>query len=83
MPRPSAQDNGPQPKLTQSDALAKVIFIESILTDEAVITKNIVASKVGVKDYCGIDAEQAPHAVHALLHARYTRAARALPWHCS
>ena len=62
---------------------AKVIFIESILTDEAVITKNIVASKVGVKDYCGIDAEQAPHAAHALLHARYTRAARALPWHCS
>jgi len=38
---------------------AKVIFIESILTDEEVITKNIVASKVGVKDYSGIDAEQA------------------------
>jgi len=38
-----------------------VIFIESILTDEDVITKNIIASKVGVKDYCGIDAEQALH----------------------
>jgi hypothetical protein len=53
-PRPA-----PQSKLTQSGSLAKVIFIESILTDEDVITKNIVASKVGVKDYCGIDAEQA------------------------
>ena len=38
-----------------------MIFIESILTDEGVITKNIIASKVGVKDYCGIDAEQALH----------------------
>ena len=38
-----------------------MIFIESILTDEEVITKNILASKVGVKDYCGIDEEQALH----------------------
>eukprot|EP00908_Phaeocystis_cordata_P021426 Transcript_3779.p1 GENE.Transcript_3779~~Transcript_3779.p1 ORF type:complete len:300 (+),score=52.25 Transcript_3779:785-1684(+) len=38
---------------------AKVIFIESILTDEEVITKNILASKVGVKDYTGIDDQQA------------------------
>ena len=38
---------------------AKVIFIESILTDEEVITRNIIASKVGVKDYVAVDAEQA------------------------
>ena len=53
--------HAPQPKVTQRASPAKVIFIESILTDEDVITKNIVASKVGVKDYCGIDAEQALH----------------------
>ena len=39
--------------------LSQVIFIESILTDEEVITKNILASKVGVKDYTGIDDQQA------------------------
>ena len=61
MPASLSPDTGPQSQVTQSASLAKVIFIESILTDEDVITKNIVASKVGVKDYCGIDAEQARH----------------------
>ena len=44
--------------MDSNGSLAQVIFIESILTDEEVITKNILASKVGVKDYCGIDEEQ-------------------------
>ena len=47
-----------------------MIFIESILTDEEVITKNILASKVGVKDYCGIDEEQALHCTRTRARAR-------------
>ena len=47
-----------------------MIFIESILTDEEVITKNILASKVGVKDYCGIDEEQALHCTRTRTHTR-------------
>ena len=47
-----------------------MIFIESILTDEEVITKNILASKVGVKDYCGIDEEQALHCTRTHTRAR-------------
>ena len=45
-----------------------MIFIESILTDEEVITKNILASKVGVKDYCRIDEEQAMEDEHKAAH---------------
>ena len=47
-----------------------MIFIESILTDEEVITKNILASKVGVKDYCGIDEEQALHCTRTRTRTR-------------
>jgi len=38
---------------------AKVIFLESICRDEQIITRNIIASKVGVKDYVGVDPEAA------------------------
>ena len=56
--------------MDSSGSLAQVIFIESILTDEEVITKNILASKVGVKDYCGIDEEQALHCTRTRTRTR-------------
>eukprot|EP00965_Chrysotila_dentata_P230585 6197850-Pleurochrysis_carterae.AAC.2 len=38
---------------------ARIMFLESICTDEELIHRNILTSKVGVKDYAGVDADEA------------------------
>lgn len=38
---------------------AKVIFIESICTDEAIVSQNIMAAKISGKDYASIGTEEA------------------------
>ena len=42
-----------------SDVGAKLIFIESICRDEKIVLENILATKVGVKDYEGVDTSTA------------------------
>ena len=46
----------------------KVIFIESICNDEALIEQNILASKVGGKDYFGVDDAQAVNDFRARIY---------------